>query len=101
MPRRCSWCPWWPSAAGVGGVPVARAATSSRALRRRRSEVDLHARAPPGGVLGLDVAAMRFSRLAHDRQAEARAGQLAGAVGTVEALEHVRQIGLLEAWAGV
>jgi len=42
---------------------------------------------------------MSLRRLAHDCEAEPRSGQLAGAVGAVEALEHMRQVGLLEARA--
>lgn len=39
---------------------------------------------------------MRLGRLAHDCQAKPRARLLAGAVGAVEALEHVGEVGLGE-----
>ena len=42
---------------------------------------------------------MGLRGLAHDRQAKPGTGQLAGMVGPVEALEHMRQVGFLEAVA--
>ena len=53
-------------------------------------------RAAAGRVRGLDPAAVRLGRLADDRQAEAGAGHAARAVGAVEAVEDVRQVGLVE-----
>src|ERR1700733_8117711 len=67
----------------------------------RRPEADAQQSSAPGGIVRLDEAATRLRRLAHDRQAEPGARQLAGILGAVEAVEHEGQVFLLEARAVV
>ena len=55
----------------------------------RWAKADLEARTAAWRVPRAGVAAMRFGGLAHDREAESRAGQLARLLGAVEALEDV------------
>ena len=54
---------------------------------------------PPSAFSARTVAAVRLGHLAHDRQPEAGAGQPARVGGAVEAVEHVRQVGGVDARA--
>ena len=55
-------------------------------------QAQAHERSPAGCGLGGDAAAVLLDHLAHDRQAEPRAGAPAGLGAAVEAVEDVRQV---------
>ena len=63
------------------------------------TEADPQQGTAAGGVACLGVAATRFGRLAHDREAKARPGKPARAAGAIETVEYEREIGLVEARA--
>ena len=67
----------------------------------RRAEPDPDERAAAGGVGGLDEPAVRLGGLADDRQPQARSGLGASVWRAVEAVEHERQVLVVEARAVV
>src|SRR5204863_8727192 len=79
--------------------PQLRGSVSRLGLGRRRGrpEADGEQGAAPGRVLRTHEAAVRLSRLAHDRQAQPRPGHRPRAPGPVEAIEYVREVDLVEA----
>ena len=91
------WLSIYLTIAGMDCAAAAARSGSKRADAQRRAEADAQQRPAAGRVLGSDTAAVGLGGLAHDRQAEPRAGQLARAPGAVEAVEDVRQVGLVEA----
>src|SRR5712691_87378 len=75
---------------------AARATALGQAVEPHR-----HAGAAAIGALGDDLAAVRLRDLAHDREAEPGARQPAGGRRAVEAVEHVREVRLVDPWAVV
>src|SRR4051794_6945613 len=72
---------------------------ASGPVRARKPEP--HQGAAVLGTPGADPASVGFCHLLDDRQAQPGAGQLSGSRSTVEAVEHIREIVFVNAWAVV
>ena len=84
----------------VFDVTPGRALLSRRyGTRRSRRRHRANRAPPPGASVDLELAAVAVDHLAHDGQAEARAGHRPRLLGAVEALEDVRPVGLGDARA--
>ena len=82
-------------------APATDSSAASSPSSSGRTEADPHERAAVRRVARLDEPAVRLGGLAHDREAESRAGLRARVPGAVEAVEHEREILLVEARAVV